>query len=82
LVLRLNQETQHRFWGQTERNHRHQFWGQTGETVAAGFEVKPLEIVATGFETKPAKTVRVILMPNHSQIVDLGFKAQPRNPRS
>jgi hypothetical protein len=28
------------------------------------------------------KTVRVVLRPNHSQTVDLGFEAQPRNPRS
>jgi hypothetical protein len=52
------------------------------ETVAIGFEAKPLETVATGFEVKPTKTVRVVLRPNHSQTVDLGFKAQPRNPRS
>jgi hypothetical protein len=49
------------------------------KTVAAGFEAKPLETVATGFEAKPAKTFRVVLRPNHSQTVDLGFKAQPRN---
>jgi hypothetical protein len=52
------------------------------ETVAADFEVKPLETTATGFKVKPVKTVRVVLRPNHSQIVDLGFKAQPRNMRS
>jgi hypothetical protein len=52
------------------------------KTVAADFEAKPLETVATGFETKSAKTVQVILRPNHSQTVDLSFKAQPRNPRS
>jgi hypothetical protein len=52
------------------------------KTVAAGFEAKPLETVATGFEAKPVKIVRVVLRPNHSQIVDLGFEAQPRNPRS
>jgi hypothetical protein len=52
------------------------------KTVAAGFEAKPLETVATGFEAKPAKTVQVVLRPNHSQTVDLGFEAQPRNPRS
>jgi hypothetical protein len=52
------------------------------KTVAAGFEVKPVETVATGFEAKPAKTVRVVLRPNHSQTVNFGFKAQPRNPCS
>jgi hypothetical protein len=51
------------------------------KTIATGFEAKPLETVATGFEAKLAKTVRVVL-PNHSQTVDLGFKAQPRNLRS
>jgi hypothetical protein len=58
------------------------FEAKLPETVATGFEAKPLETVATGFEAKPAKTVRVILRPNHSQTVDLDFKAQPRNPRS
>jgi hypothetical protein len=94
LVLRLNQETDQRFWGQTGRNRHHLFWGQTGEnrrhwfwgqtseTVIAGFEAKPLETVATGFETKPVKIIWVIVRPNHSQIVDLDFKIQPRNPRS
>jgi hypothetical protein len=52
------------------------------ETVATGFEAKPQETVTTGFEAKPAKTVRVVLRPNHSQTVDLGFKAQPKNLRS
>jgi hypothetical protein len=52
------------------------------KTVAAGFEAKPLEIVATGFEAKPVKTVEVVLRPDHSQTADLGFEAQPRNPRS
>jgi hypothetical protein len=28
------------------------------------------------------KTFRVVLRPNHSQTVDLGFEAQSRNPRS
>jgi hypothetical protein len=52
------------------------------ETVAAGFEDKPRETVATGFETKPVKIVQVILRPKHSQTIDLGFKAQSRNPCS
>jgi hypothetical protein len=51
------------------------------ENVAAGFDAKPLENVATSFEAKPTKTVRVVLRSNHSQTVDLGFEAQPRNPR-
>jgi hypothetical protein len=36
----------------------------------------------SGFEAKPVKTARVVLRPNHSQTVDPGFKAQPRNPCS
>jgi hypothetical protein len=48
----------------------------------AGFEAKPGETVATSFEAKPVKTVQVVLRPNHSRIVDLGFEAQPRNLRS
>jgi hypothetical protein len=52
------------------------------KTVAAGFEAKPVETATTGFESKPVKTVRMVLRPNHSQTVDLSFKAQPRNPRS
>jgi hypothetical protein len=51
------------------------------ETIAVGFEAKPPETVTTGFEGKPAKIVRVVLRPNHSQTADLGFEAQPRNPR-
>jgi hypothetical protein len=51
------------------------FEAKSGETVAAGFEAKPLKTVATSFEVKPMKTVRVVLRPNHSQTVDLVFKA-------
>jgi hypothetical protein len=50
--------------------------------VAAGFEAKPLETVDADFEAKPVKTFQVVLRPNHSQTVDLGFKAQSRNPCS
>jgi hypothetical protein len=41
-----------------------------------------VKTVATGFEAKPVKTVQVVLRPNHSKSIDLGFKAQPRNLRS
>jgi hypothetical protein len=58
------------------------FEAKPAKTVATGFEAKPAKTVATGFEAKLAKTVRVVLRPNHSQTVDLGFEAQPRNPRS
>jgi hypothetical protein len=37
LVLRLNQETHSRFWGQTGRNRHHQFWGQIGENGRSRF---------------------------------------------
>jgi hypothetical protein len=57
------------------------FLGSTKKPTA-GFEAKLGETVATSFEAKPAKTVRVVLRPNHSQTVDLGFEDQPRNPRS
>jgi hypothetical protein len=46
------------------------------KTVAAGFEAKSPETVATGFKAKPVKTVRVVLRPNYSQIVAIGFEAQ------
>jgi hypothetical protein len=58
------------------------FETKPSETVAAGFEAKQLETIAAGFEAKPAKTVRVVLRLNHSQTVNLGFDAQPRNSRS
>jgi hypothetical protein len=58
------------------------FWGPNWKTRASGFEAKPEKTVVTSFEAKPEITVRVVLRPNHSQIVDLGFKAQPRNLRS
>jgi hypothetical protein len=51
------------------------FEAKPAKTVAAGFEAKPLETVTTGFEVKPAKTVRVVLRPNYSQTIDLGFEA-------
>jgi hypothetical protein len=81
------------FWGSTKKPTA-DFEAKPGETIATSFEAKlektvttcfeakPLETVATGFEAKPAKTVRVVLRPNHSRTVDLGFKAQLRNPCS
>jgi alkanesulfonate monooxygenase SsuD/methylene tetrahydromethanopterin reductase-like flavin-dependent oxidoreductase (luciferase family) len=81
------------FWGSTKKPAA-DFEAKPGETVATSFEVKLEKTVATGFEAKlletdatdfevkPVKTIRVVLRPNHSQTVDLGFKAQPRNPRS
>jgi hypothetical protein len=55
------------------------FEAKPGETVTTSFDAKLEKTVATGFEAKPVKTVRVVLRPNHSQTIDLGFEAQPRN---
>jgi hypothetical protein len=57
------------------------FEAKLEKTVATSFEAKPTKTVATGFEAKSMKTVRVVLRPNHSQTVNLGFEAQPRNLR-
>jgi hypothetical protein len=69
------------FWGSTKKPTA-DFEAKPEETVATSFEAKLEKTVATGFEVKPVKTVQVVLRPNHSQTADLGFKAQPRNPRS
>jgi hypothetical protein len=78
------------FWGSTKKSTA-DFEAKPGETVATsfeaklekivatGFEAKQTKIVAAGFEAKPLKIVQVVLRPNHSQTVDLGFEAQPRN---
>jgi hypothetical protein len=52
------------------------------KTIATSFKDKLEKTVATGFKAKLVKTVRTILRSNHSQTVDIGFEAQPRNPRS
>jgi hypothetical protein len=82
-VLRLKPENPSPPWflGSTNKPTTG-FEAKLGETVATSFEAKLEKIVATGFETKPAKTVRVVLRSNHSQTVDHGFEAQPRNSRS
>jgi hypothetical protein len=51
------------------------------KTIATSFEAKLAKTVTAGFEVKPLEIVRVVLRPSHSQTVDLGFEAQPRNPR-
>jgi hypothetical protein len=51
------------------------------KTAATSFEAELMKTVAAGFGAKPLETIRVVLRPNHSQTVDLGFEAQPRNPR-
>jgi hypothetical protein len=81
------------FWGSTEKPTTSfevklgeivitSFEAKLEKTVVTGFEAKPAKTVATGFEAKPMKTVRVVLRPNHSQTIDLGFEAQPRNSHS
>jgi hypothetical protein len=78
------------FWGSTkkpttsfeakpEETVAISFDAKLEKTVVARFEAKPLETVGTGFEPKPTKTIWVVLRSNHSQTVDLGFKAQPKN---
>jgi hypothetical protein len=69
------------FWGSTKKLTTG-FEAKPEETIATSFEAKLEKTVVAGFEAKPMKTVRVVLRPNHSQTVDLGFEAQPRNPRS
>jgi hypothetical protein len=69
------------FWGSTKKPTTG-FEVKPGETVATSFEAKPAKIAAAGFEVKPLEIVQVILRSNHSQTVDLGFEAQPRNLRS
>jgi hypothetical protein len=68
------------FWGSTKKPITG-FEAKPGKTVATSFEAKLAKTVAADFEAKPLETVRVVLRPNHSQTVDLGFEAQPRNPR-
>jgi hypothetical protein len=71
-------------FNQTARKHELPdhlgFEAKPGKTIATSFEAKLAKTVAAGFEAKPLETVRVVLRPNHSQTIDLGFEAQPRNP--
>jgi hypothetical protein len=69
------------FWSSTKKRNAG-FEAKSREIVAISFDAKLEKTITTGFESKPAKTIRVVLRPNHSQTVDLGFEAQPRNPRS
>jgi hypothetical protein len=69
------------FWGSNNKLTP-DFEAKPGETVATSFEAKLEKTVTVGFEAKLLKIIQVVLRPNHSQSVDLGFKAQPRNPRS
>jgi hypothetical protein len=51
------------------------FEAKPEKTAVVGFEDKPPETVTIGFEAKLVKTVRVVLRPNHSQTVTIGFEA-------
>jgi hypothetical protein len=55
------------------------FEAKPGETIVTNFKAKLEKTVATSFDAKPDKIVRVVLRSNHLQIIDLSFKAQPRN---
>jgi hypothetical protein len=70
------------FWGPNHQTVVASFEAQTGKLEATDFESKPGETVTTGFEAKSGEIVPVVLRPNHRQIVELGFEAQPRNTRS
>jgi hypothetical protein len=71
-----------RFWGPNRKTLHHLDFEAQPRNPITGFEVKPGETVATSFEAKLAKTVRVVLKPNHPQTINLGFEAQPKNSRS
>jgi hypothetical protein len=64
------------FEAKLEKTIATSFEAKPAKTIVAGFEAKPIETVTTGFEAKPVKTVRVVLRPNHSQTVTIGFEAQ------
>jgi hypothetical protein len=92
LRSKLENHSPHWFWGSTKKPTA-SFEAKPGETVATGFEAKPvktvvgfeaklLETIATSFETKPMKTVRVVLRPNHSQTVAIGFETQTDEKQS
>jgi hypothetical protein len=83
----------HRFYVETDKPKFAWFWGSNQKTTAVILRAKSpnhscrfwgpnRKTRPTGFDVKPEKTVRVVLRPNHSQTVALGFEAQSRNPRS
>jgi hypothetical protein len=81
----------HRFCGTTDKPKSRWFWGPNHQSISAsfraqtekstGFEAKLEKTLTTGFKVKPEKTVWVVLRSNHSQTIDLGYEAQPRNLR-
>jgi hypothetical protein len=62
-----------------QRKPSHCFWGQIRENRPTSFEAKVKKIITLLLRSNHWQTVPVILS---WQTVDLGFKAQPRNPRS
>jgi hypothetical protein len=88
LVLRLNQETHHQFWGQTGRNHhhrfwgrtrenrRHRFWGQTGKNRPSGFEAKPLTTHRPWFLGSTKKPT-ISFEAKLGETITTGFEAKP-----
>jgi hypothetical protein len=52
------------------------FEAKLENSIATSFEAKLEKTITTGFEAKPVKTVRVVLRPNHSQIIAISFEAQ------
>jgi hypothetical protein len=58
------------------------FWGSNRETLHhLGFEAQ-IRNRCHRFWGQITETVPVVLRPNHWQTIDLGFEAQPRNPRT
>jgi hypothetical protein len=55
--------------------------GRRLQTGATSFEAQTGKPVTIYFEAKREKIIRVILRPNYSQTVDLGFEAKSRNSR-
>jgi hypothetical protein len=77
LVLRLNEETDCRFWGQTGRNRRHQFWGQTGEIHRSRFWGQTVRNHHNRFWGQTAKNVTTGFEAKLPETVTTGFEAKP-----
>jgi hypothetical protein len=70
------------FEAKSEETVATSFEAKLEKTAATSFEAKLEKTIAAGFEAKPLESIRVVLRPNYSQTVDLGFEAQLKNPRS
>jgi hypothetical protein len=83
VILRLKSSNRsYRFYAQIEKPEITDFEAKPGETVATDFEAKLGKIILVVLRINHWQTVLLVLRPNHWQTVDLGFEAQPRNPRS